>query len=301
MKVSTCGYDIIRYYFYSTVNFLTLGFWSTINFVFKNKFVHDNYQQFIILSQPRSGSNLLASLLDSHHHCVVFGDFYTVSDYMNDIDWGLWKKRGLRIYPRWAPVLKLKIKTPSLFLRKYVFNRKRSHVKSVGFKVMCDQNLVRNKEFRSYLHKNTNLKVVILERSNFLEKYVSFISAGQTGVWINMRRQEMKDQPVYVNLEEWKNFYIQEKKYYDYALELFKKHQTITIHYNDLASDSCAVVDKVLDFLGLPRQECKSALRKQGHLDLRHKIINYEQLVVSFRNTPCEPFLLGSIKDDFVD
>lgn len=224
-------------------------------------------QRFVILAAPRSGSNMLCTMLNSHadilcHHEIYNprGIFYALQ--LRDTDFHLGD-----IVERDAH--------PKHFLNKlWLTTEDHSHI---GFKMTHRQNPT---VFETLL-EDTNVKKIILRRKNKIKTHVSRLIAEQRDVWEDYRHTNDTDlTPVRVNVNInalYQDIECNERYYQEVFTALTDSEQTYcTLEYEAL--EFIEHQRKALDFLGLNHQPLIIKSRKQNPDDLRLTIKNYNQL-----------------------
>ena len=135
---------------------------------------HKDYQKFIIMGMPRSGSNFLASSLRSRKNIITYGELFSEKSHdRRDIQW------DTPGYTATEEALMLRDSDPVAFLESMVFKKMPTYVEAVGFKLFyhhADENW---ECVWPYL-KEQNLKVLHLKRRNYLKVRLSMSVAMRT-------------------------------------------------------------------------------------------------------------------------
>jgi LPS sulfotransferase NodH len=231
--------------------------------------------RFVILAAPRTGSNLLCTLLNSHpevlcHHELFNpnGIFYALDYRDGSLDLGSMEARD---------------RDPFLFLQ-----RLREHPQGascLGFKMTRGQNDV---VMRTLIEDPEVLKIVLYRR-NRLKTFVSEQLARQTDRWEVYARGELAtDTPrLHVDVESFKaHCDLNARFYVDILNSLRSSRQTwIETVYENILSESEHV--RLLEFLGVgaTRARLTQSSIKQNDTDLRTHIENFEELELALEGS----------------
>jgi LPS sulfotransferase NodH len=269
------------------------------------------YRRFIILSNARTGSNLVQQALNSHPQVVCFRELFNYDPAYIDYDVEGWDGHD-------AGDLALRSADIDAFLRTRVFCEHAEGVRAVGFKFHYDHFWF-HERLLPWLAEDAGLHVVHLKRLNRLRTLVSFKIAEQTGEWL--RHDEMKQrsavikrklsaaniahaathplesiqrvrrflQPVNrpltterraltLTVEECDAFFYKVGHEEGHFGRVFEGHPTIEITYEDLASDRGRVLADLESFLGVSRAPLSTTLRRQNPEPLHELVANYDEL-----------------------
>ena len=234
--------------------------------------------QFVILAAPRTGSNLLCTLLNSHpdilcHHEVFNpqGIFVALTHRDVPFDLGSPQQRD---------------RDPLGFLDR-VWESGRSYA-SVGFKWTRGQNEL----VLASVLADRGVQKIVLRRGNRIKTFVSEKIAHRTDQWEVYCEQELvAHRPqVCVEPEELRrHIALNEQFYDDLRAALIRTAQPhFELEYE--ASFSPREQTRLLRFLGVdPRRgSLKAASVKQNSTDLRDLVANFDQLAQSFAGSDLE-------------
>jgi len=227
---------------------------------------HYNYTPFIILTRSRSGSNMLASFLQSHPNIRCDGEIF------NNL-------KGKNFYS----------------ILDKTFTRQPYSVKCRGFKIFYyhPQDMNNKELFWNELTEINNLHVIHLKRKNILRTIVSRKIAGKTNTWASPKRKSTnKKQNINITLtpNELKNKFKETQRWINQGDELFKKHKKVSLYYEDLVNNPREEFKKVTEFLGVKFVEPNTNFQKQNPEKLNDLITNYDELKIAFSNTEWEDF-----------
>lgn len=264
------------------------------------------YVRFIILSGPRTGSNLLALALNSHPEVTCFGEVFNFT-----LDFVTFNVEG---YDNLDPAdLALQRRDPQQFLRERIFGKHPNGTRAVGLKYHYGQ-LWGHQALQDGLTGDKGLRVLHLRRRNLLRAMLSLKIAEQTGVWVVPTGRKLtlanvgkafrhpgwaaqKLSALLPRMETAKSrapagVSISPEELYEYIIrmeitrakfdDLFREHPTQTILYEDLQRDCQAVFDQTQAFLGVKPRPLAVALQKQNPQPLRELLANYDELHKAF-------------------
>jgi hypothetical protein len=210
-----------------------------------------SYTAFVILCDPRSGSTLLHTYLNSHPHILSYGEI-------------------LRDY-----AIRAATKNP---VSDVVFTSHAPPIAAVGLKLFHDY--FTNPAYRPWVDEiiqRVNIKVIHLTRKDLLLQYVSLKIAEKTNVWssgnVSHERQQISiDGDDYLH-------YVQGYQHNQYlASEKFKNHVMLEIAYEDLTENPQKTLSRVQEFLNVKPRNLFTLLKKQNTDSLESLILNYDDL-----------------------
>lgn len=219
-----------------------------------------DYTAFVILCEPRSGSTLLHTYLNSHSQVISYGE-----------------------------VLRMELEKTSQPkkadpLSDIVFTSHAKQIKAVGLKLFYSY--VDDPDYaRSFdqLVARKDVKVIHLVRKNLLELYVSLKTAEQTNVW-SATRPSAKVTPITVDVDDYSKFIATHKRQETRMADLFKDHTMLTISYDDLAQAPEQTLLTVQKFLGVQPQNLFTLLARQSQGTLASRISNYAEVQAFVNN-----------------
>ena len=136
----------------------------------------------VVVANPRTGSELLGGMLNSHHAIVMQSELFN-SEALNDV-YG--KKLARVIY-----------KNPYAYVRMVEFyDTFRTSKKGFGFKVLVYQ-MPQLRKFLNLMHQK-HFQIISLTRENHLKQALSYCIAFQTKQWVNFNHQGSDLQPIHL-------------------------------------------------------------------------------------------------------
>jgi LPS sulfotransferase NodH len=230
--------------------------------------------RFVILAAPRSGSNLLCTLLNSHpevlcHHEVFnpAGIFYALDHRDGSIDLGTIEARD---------------RAPAAFLER-LWTERLGH-SCVGFKMTRGQ----HQEVVALVVHDPGIRKIVLRRGNRVKTYVSTLIAEQLGQWEVYRATDLiEPRPrVTLDLSDLKKHIAENQAYFTEIENTLQStgQRSLQIAYEDLGNR--VEHARLLDFLGVTCRSLPLKARsvKQNPADLRSLVANFDEAVAALKD-----------------
>ena len=229
-------------------------------------FGQQNYRKFIVLTQGRSGSNMLISMLNSHPGIHAKGELFH------------------RLYGR----------SPEQILTK-LYATHPAHIQAVGFKIFyyhpLDEPVTRVWDL---LAEIDDLHVIHLKRRNLLRLELSKKIAQQTDNWVNRNEREsrvaIQQKQVTFTVQELEAEFSRIHEMQTRFAACFQQKKLITTYYEELVTNPQREMVKISDLLGLESFATKASVKRQNPESLSSLILNYHELKCAFEDTPWESF-----------
>jgi hypothetical protein len=234
--------------------------------------------RFVILAAPRTGSNLLCTLLNSHPEILCHHEIFNPQ--------GIFTALGFHDDSIDRVSLRQRDRDPILFLDR-IWQTRQGHG-CIGFKSTRGQNEVVLKE----MLEDPNVKKIVLRRLNRIKTYVSEKIAQATQQWEVYQEQELilprpcitVDRADLVNhINENNQFYSSLQPPKDQSNQRF-----LDVQYEKLFTNS--EHRRLLRFLEV--RDCEHDLTpasvKQNPMDLRQSVSNFEELAVALDDSELE-------------
>ena len=243
--------------------------------------------RFVVIAAPRTGSNWLCSLLDSHpeilcHHEIFNpeGVHYALSHRDGRLDFGGVAERD---------------RAPLAVLER-VWRETAGHP-IVGFK----HGLGQSREVFAAVLADRGVKKVVIRRAGRIRTYLSEQIAHRTGEWESYPGIELRERPVRVEVDarRLREHAARNRAFYRWiAEELRASGQTaLDVLYERLGSPSER--ERVQRFLGvLEVAELREATRRQNPGALRELIANFAELETELRGTELFAELAAELADE---
>jgi LPS sulfotransferase NodH len=229
--------------------------------------------RFVILAAPRTGSNLLCTLLNSHpditcHHELFNprGVFYAVDRRDGSIDLGDVGERD---------------RDPIGFLDRLWHSDAKASC--IGFKMTRGQ----SDDVMQQLLRDTEVRKILLRRGNRLKTYVSQLIAEQTDLWEAYTDADLCNDVSRprIGLDGLRAHTASTDRFYADLLEATRGQPVVETMYEDLFSTS--EQERLLRELGAStRASLRSGSVKQNDRDLRQLIDNFDELEIALRGSP---------------
>ena len=271
-----------------------------------------DYVRFIILSGPRTGSNMLAQALNSNPSIRCFHEVLNsiVGFVMYDLH-----NTDRQESPTEDDVA-FRERDPIGFLEQRIFGEYPDDVAAVGFKYHYGHIWGFPGVF-DHVVKDDSIRVVHLKRRNGLRTLLSLKTAQQTGRWMETgtlpltparllgallhpkrlagrvaKLVQRPDPPVTVpereltiSKEELDQFIISAEMTEHHFDELFERHPSITVYYEDILHQRNVVYEATQSFLGVEAHPLSVTLAKQNPEPARELLSNFDELRVAFKDT----------------
>ncbi len=239
-----------------------------------------NVQRFIIASAARTGSTMLVHLIRSHPDTISNSEVMALDEELGGFD------RLVRDHVaelgRPKALTKWRKKSPVDFMNQVALYP--ADAQAVGFKIKSEE-LVQPKygPLLQALTDDRSLKIIHLNRTNLLERYVSWLMVNQvTGVTLAVSEDERPEyQQVLVDPIDAERDFEQAERRRAQMDEWFAGHDVLQVAYEDLVSRPAVESDRICDFLGLePRLLTTRTIKLSPPVEAL--IQNYDELRAHF-------------------
>lgn len=226
------------------------------------------YRRFIILSRKRTGSSLMHSYLNASPRVLARGEVFQ-------------RLRGRR----YQDVLD------------WVFSRHPFFIRAVGFKIHYDHPAdLPGCGLWDHLQNMPDLHVIHLRRKNILRSYLSEKTARQSGVWTTAQDSgpagmpPENSPPIEFSSGELEAVFSRTRDFENRAAQRFAGHPVLEVDYETLIEQPEREIDRVADFLNVPRFHPRTVLKRQNPHRLADRVRNYHELKKVFAGTPWQAF-----------
>lgn len=241
---------------------------------------------YILLASPRTGSNLLNNLLNSHLNILAYGELFDRPLCCLAPGWPLSATKRLLIS-------KLRDLFPFFFINQFILKPRGRLISCVGFKLFYSH-VIANQKIIKRLLNSTEFKIIHLQRKNFFNSLVSYEVAKRTNIWVAKTRPALDNAnkifPITIDPISCRGFF--EKKELDRsnALKFFKNMPLFDIYYEDLVKDQDQSIKKICCFLGVPLVPLKTETQKIIIRPNEDIVENYDELKNFFSGTKWSRF-----------
>lgn len=233
--------------------------------------------RFVILAAPRTGSNLLCSLLDSHPDILCHHELFNHD--------GIFPSRAMRGHDdTFFGTVAERDADPDRFLTRVWQAAEEDGVSCVGWKWTRGEN---ETALQRMLH-DANVRKIVLYRRNRVKTFVSERIAQVTQQWEVYDSQELIAAPrVRVDAQDLqRHIHINERFYAELEASLQATHQPVfSVLYESLFD--IEVQQQLLQFLQVrdTTHPLVAASVKQNADDLRDSVVNFEELSEELAST----------------
>jgi LPS sulfotransferase NodH len=236
-------------------------------------------ENILILGQQRTGSNLLCYALSFFKNYRNINEFYSVDDNTFIYDLVFLEEERTQLFDmyktkNWKVLLEKIHQEPILALDNLNFLLKKQNK---VIKLLDHQFQKNNK-----LYKLIDMfdKVIITERSNTLDQYVSLKIADQTDVWWGQNTDNAK---ITLDINDYQEFCKNKNVYYEDLKFRLEEKNYITINYEQELSTGItdSLLFKLQQFLNNSPQivmKDKNRIEKQSTINCINKIDNYDEI-----------------------
>jgi LPS sulfotransferase NodH len=226
-----------------------------------------------VLTQARTGSNLLVSLLDGHPEIRCLGEIFNPR---SSFGYENWTKKTIvrKMTHKYIRNYSVERYLDSLF-----WVRAGEIIRAAGFKVMYPGQVDRWPDCRYYLRSN-DIKVISLVRENLLRKYLSSRIANIEEVW-SSRNHRGKTLQVKVDINDLEREIARTETIYRLIDIVTVEFRGIRVTYEELSADRKAVTEGIFKYLGVSLVDTstfEARTAKQNPARLDELIENFDEV-----------------------
>ncbi len=243
-------------------------------------------QRFVVLSNARSGSNMLQSMLDEHPQVTCFGEAFNPSYGKGYANW-VCKSFLRRMSDKY-----LRDYCMGAYLDSLCTVESRGDIRAVGFKVLYPGQFNRCPSFRHYWQTH-EFKIVRLIRRNLLRRYVSSMIANKENRW-SASEHRGERVTVMVDIDDLHRAFSRMEAKNRGSDALANEFQNIMVDYEQLVSNRDGIMRNIFEFLGVGEDEAaivapRTAKQNPEKLDML--IENYDEVRAALMGSQYEWFL----------
>lgn len=242
---------------------------------------HTDYNRFIVLGRGRSGSNFLATSLETHPNIVAFGEVFN----------NLAREKGT-VHFRYEgydgqdpAMVKLRDEQPVEFIDTALYSTMPKNIQAVGFKLFYYH--AKDSDWQAiWPHlQQLGVRAIHIQRRNLLESLVSEEIAQTTKAWSSKGTPKVPSpKQIELPVETCRTYFEAIDKLRSSHADMFES--TLDLYYEDLVQDYAGELERVQDFLGVPQHNVTSPLRKQAKRPVAEVVSNFAELEKEFTGTP---------------
>ncbi len=229
--------------------------------------------RFFVLSDPRTGSSLLGSLLASHPD-ICWGSHELKAAY-----WDRQRSPFLRKISRIYPV-------PFLAYRARQTNQPVYGLKLMYHHLHSPRRIVPHLSWLGW-------RIISLERRDLFSRILSLFVSRQTGIWGHKKAQHATVGPLEIPVDAFLRQMETSHRAQQEHLRMLAGLPHLHLIYEDHLADAgqwqttCRLAFK---FFGLPEVLVHSDMEKTWHQPYSELVANYDELVMATQNSPLAPF-----------
>ena len=229
---------------------------------------------FVVVSHGRSGSTVLVRAIDQHPLVRCYAEVFNAAV----------SGRVLADTRKYVDG-----EDPATFCRDEIYVDERD-VSAIGFKLHVNQMKKSELERRiwAFLQSKLDLHIILLNRENLFDCYVSDLRARQSGHWRRLPGEPTPESylsPLTIDIRHCHTYLSNRAKWIKLARDRFSKHPNLEIAYNGLVSDFQATLDRVFAFLHVEPYPVNAPLGRMNCVAHGDGITNFFELKVHFRDT----------------
>ncbi len=247
------------------------------------------YTKYIILALARTGSNYLASSLNSNQYNICHGEIF--NNAKPEVIFSAY--RHLRIANKNA--LRTRNSSSTNFINKYVFHNMPNTIQAVGFKMFLYHGSCKWLDVWDSLESINDLKIIHLRRRNKLKQFISNMVALKTNEWVKRSGDKEKtnyqtNKPrVEIEYQDCLKQFEQIDAWEHMRDDRLIENERLDIYFEDLLSNHTNEMRKIHDFLGVTHMDTISNTKRQS-TSLRDTILNYDKLKKQFSSSKWEKY-----------
>lgn len=241
--------------------------------------------RFIVSGYPRCGSTLLIDALEQHPQVQVFNEVF--------------QEELERRFPVAGRIF-LDGENGEEYI-KHIFAQDYGPEKTaIGFKFFGQQARANAIEATAwtFLRDHPDIRVVYIDRENWLELVVSMEHAARTkewSIWSESGKVEGSAKPkdlgpLTIEPKKCAHFFRDIDKSRQWVFHFAAGHPILLMPYAELAADFHEAMHRVHDFLGVDEHWPRVRTIKQATKTLRERVANYDELVEFFWDSPYRRF-----------
>ena len=234
-------------------------------------------KRFCVISQPRSGSNFLLALLNSHPEIICHGElFHRRAIYSKLRRWPVEQRSAGKL-----SALLTRNMAPRLFLNNHMSMSQDAWptANAIGFKHFPSY----SRRILRYVCRSPEYEIIYLSRINTVLQYASERTARNTDIWVSREPRQQDGNAVRVS------FSMQDFLYYVDKLNRYDKlvrsalgdKSFLEIAYEDMESQ----LPVILERLGVGHSELRSRIKKQGSEDWVERFSNPDSVQDALKST----------------
>lgn len=233
-------------------------------------------KQFCIISQPRSGSNRLHTLLNSHQAIVCHGELF----HRKAIYSALWRWPELSTADKLAALLARNI-APCRFLNDHISQSRDAwpRANAIGFKLFP----YHSRRILRYISRSQTYEVIYLKRNNTVLQYASDRIARKTNIWASIApgRQYGKAEKVRFSMRDFSRYVARLDQYDKVVRSALRDKSFLEIVYEDMDP----LLPVIQERLGVEALNMRSRMQRQNPDDWVERFSNPDHVLKALKST----------------
>jgi LPS sulfotransferase NodH len=228
---------------------------------------------FVLLSGPRSGSNLLCDCLNQHESIRCFGEIFKTRP-INEKRWERLSAGG----PALTKDLARLHQTDVVAFWKMILDKYRGDKPIVGAKLFYRH---RKRDPLWQYFASSRTPIIHLVREDLIDSYLSLKLAKASWVWKQEKGAEPRGEysrQIPIDLRRFAAYCQKSGKNFNKVKALFQDNPYLKVTYEALAKDRATAMAAVYSFLGLPNRETSARLTKQLSRPREEVITNWSEV-----------------------
>jgi LPS sulfotransferase NodH len=245
----------MHYYFQYLRTYLIIKRKQVLNAISLSK--SKKYTPFVILSEPRSGSTMLHTYLNSHTQIKSYGEVLRENIEANAI-----------------------VKETTPYINTLAFKPHTPALKAIGLKLFYEYyEDPRYAESFKYIVNRNDVKIIYLIRRDILKVYVSLKIAQKTNVWSSVKSATNGTQPrITIDRHDYIKFREEHLRHRRLFVSLLKDHPLLEVAYEDLVQNPQPILNSIQQFLGVKPKALFTLLKQQNPGSVESLITNYDEV-----------------------
>ncbi|HEU4731752.1 MAG TPA: sulfotransferase [Kofleriaceae bacterium] len=249
-------------------------------------------QPFVVIGRHRTGSNMLRYALETHPQVVQYGELFNGA--LQEIA-GAYGKYAYR--PQ--SLLRWRRTDARAFLNDVIYRDVLPPISAVGFKLFYRHG--RNDGHGNpwpVLRERGDVRIIHLVRQNPIASFLSNERIARREPHVAMRSSRRTVQPaidlrpinerIVVDIQKFKTYLATYESDIRTFTDEFRGRAILELHYEAMVTDTDAVIDSVLAFLGVERRPLRLQTERQTRGHVLHGIVNLDEVAAAHRGTRWE-------------
>ncbi|CAH1778083.1 unnamed protein product [Owenia fusiformis] len=221
------------------------------------------FKHFLILSEARSGSTYLQDLINKHSHLTSYDEL------LSQVQLSKFQLDDIRNKSEYIlRCIKPDANIPGIL---------------TGFKVFISQLKASKLELKKLMTLLENPAVIVLQRCNLLDQYISLVKATRTQQWTSQMKGKTERSPFNLDIENFENYATSQNEHWKIILNELKSYPYVMyVTYDDILQKTTELPNAIFTFLGYPSSDKPflnlTSFKRQRKAALEDTLDNYEDV-----------------------